>query len=100
MNVRPTLLIGILFLTTACSEDVRQARGFSLPEGDIVKGQQVFTAMHCNDCHLVGDISQASELQTPEFSIKLGGKVVSIKTYGDLVSSIRLRGRITYAQLQ
>lgn len=88
MKVRLTLAIGVLFLTTACSEDVRQARGFSLPEGDIERGQQVFTEMRCNDCHLVGDIAQGPEDQAPEFSIKLGGEVLSLKTYGDLVTSI------------
>jgi mono/diheme cytochrome c family protein len=81
-------MIVLLFSATACSEDRRQARGFSLPEGDVQKGQQVFTEMRCNDCHQVGDFTQASENQTPEFNIELGGKVQSIKTYGDLVTSI------------
>jgi hypothetical protein len=88
MKISLTLLAGTLILATACTEDARHARGFSLPEGDIEQGKQVFVEMRCNDCHFVGDIAQGTESQTPEFSIKLGGKVRTVKTYGDLVTSV------------
>ena len=88
MKINHILLAGALLMTTACTEDARQARGFSLPEGDIERGQRVFNEMQCNDCHLVGDIAQNSENQTLELSIELGGKVRSVKTYGELVTSI------------
>jgi hypothetical protein len=88
MKISFILSVGVLLLTTACTEDARQARGFSLPEGDIEDGRLAFIEMRCNNCHLVDDIAQQTENQAPEFSIKLGGKVRTIKTYGDLVTSI------------
>ncbi len=87
MKIRFTLLAGMLLMTAACTEDVRQAQGFSLPEGDLDTGRQVFVDLHCNDCHRVSDIAQET-VDQPPLSIELGGEVTRIKTYGELVTSI------------
>ena len=87
MKYRLLIMVGAFLFAAACNEDARQARGFSLPEGDIANGQQVFIDKRCNDCHVVGDVVQQAN-EEPEYSIKLGGKVASIQTYGDLVTSI------------
>lgn len=63
------------------------AKGFSLPPGDAAKGEQVFLSMQCLSCH------QLEGYERPEgtgdtLSVALGGKVQSLKTYAELVTSV------------
>ncbi|NND31181.1 MAG: c-type cytochrome [Saprospiraceae bacterium] len=64
-----------------------QAVGFSLPPGDLEDGKVAFTNLACNQCHSVEDIGWAGEEGT-DLHLQLGGQVVRLKTYGDLVTSI------------
>ncbi len=83
-----TLLIPLLMLA-GCDSGPKSPRGFSLPEGDPGAGQQVFVELQCNACHQMAGIEQlAGEEGKPKISVKLGGKVSKIKTYGELVTSI------------
>lgn len=79
-------LIGLMFLS-GCSEEVKQARGFSLPTGDVSAGEMVFLSMQCNSCHSLPGIEQQS-LDGQRISVELGGEVTRIKTYGELVTSV------------
>lgn len=81
------LYIFILFFVTivGCQPTAKSPQGFSLPEGDSVKGEWVFTKYQCISCHTIGGMQQ------PEFSemnIVLGGDTPLVKTYADLVTSI------------
>jgi hypothetical protein len=82
-----TVLMGTGLLLTGCQKSVESPRGFSLPAGDEVKGQQAFIDYGCINCHKVSGV-QAS--QTPAMStlIELGGKDTRVRTYGELVTSI------------
>lgn len=63
-----------------------QSRGFALPQGDKENGKEAFFELGCNHCHSAGEIPWIS---TPEnIRVPLGGQVQSIKTYGELVTSI------------
>lgn len=81
-----TLMAGALLLTAACTDDVREAQGFSLPEGDAARGQDVFVDMGCLACHTIDGLEQ--DAATAESSIKLGGQSGRVKTYGQLVTSV------------
>lgn len=78
----------ILFLIAACDPDAKAAKGFSLPEGDPAIGKNVFKAMQCNNCHSIEGVEQVALSEDQVISVKLGGQVTRIKTYGELVTSV------------
>ena len=94
-------LCSVLFvmMLTGCDEGPKSGRGFVLPDGDIDRGRTVFVELECNACDSVGNVKQrTTDLAENSISVKLGGKVTLIKTYGQLVTSIvnpshRLAGR-------
>jgi len=78
----------LIFLLTTCDFDPNSGRGFSLPEGNIDKGRTTFVELECNACHSVGDIERVAGRDGPDINVKLGGQVTTVKTYGDLVTSV------------
>ena len=78
----------LLFLLASCDIGPNSGRGFSLPEGSVDKGRATFVELECNTCHSVGDIERVAGREGPDIDIKLGGEVTTIKTYGDLVTSV------------
>lgn len=83
--------IGFLLLTLAalggCDRDMMSEKGFALPEGDAMAGRDAFLYMQCNQCHTIA----GEDLPTvPGFDpyVQLGGEVSTVKTYGELVTSI------------
>ena len=83
-----TPLFILVFLLASCDFGVNSGRGFSLPEGNVDKGRVTFLELECNACHSVGDIERVAGSEGPDINVKLGGRVTSIKTYGDLVTSV------------
>ena len=83
-----TPLLVLFFLLASCEFGPNSGRGFSLPEGDVEKGRTTFVELECNACHSVGDIERVAGSEGPDINVKLGGRVSSIKTYGDLVTSV------------
>lgn len=78
----------ILFLFSACSDNVNSSRGFTLPQGDAKKGKMVFLDHRCLACHTLTGLDDPSvKIILPE-PVVLGGKVTRIKTYADLVTSV------------
>ncbi len=88
-SLRPSmawvLFLSFFVLIMACQ---KEARGFVLPEGNIAEGKKMFSAMNCTDCHAVGDIPWAGSGENDYPEVKLGGDVTSLKTYGELVTSV------------
>lgn len=85
MNTWKTLLLfATLSFIAGCTPE---GRGFKLPDGDIESGKTTFTDLACNDCHSVADIGQSAGSDSG-LSIRLGGPTNSVKTYGELVTSI------------
>ncbi len=71
-----------------CGADRMSEKGFSLPEGDPVRGKDAFLYMHCHECHMIaGEELPRIELVDPPF-VELGGTVTRVKTYGELVTAI------------
>ena len=93
MNFLPTirdstwvlLLLSGFFLFMACRQE---SRGFVLPEGDIESGKQLFTTLYCTDCHSMAGIAWTGTEGTGAPQVKLGGDVTTLKSYGELVTSV------------
>ncbi|GAA3722872.1 hypothetical protein GCM10022421_34530 [Oceanisphaera sediminis] len=64
----------------------QSSKAFSLPPGDMAQGEQVFMDMQCLSCHIL-DGYERPEGEW-ELSVALGGKGKSLKTYGELVTSV------------
>ncbi|MEO9870621.1 hypothetical protein [Ekhidna sp.] len=77
-----TLLCGAL-LVSSCNE---QARGFALPEGEVLEGKVIYMKFSCNECHSISDIEWKGG--SDSLNIPLGGEVTNKKTYGGLVTSV------------
>lgn len=76
------------FLTgvVGCSPSPKSSKGFSLPDGNVLRGEETFVKLKCHACHTVSGVQLPAE--NKELSIALGGEVTQIKTYGELVTSI------------
>ena len=80
--------IAALIALGACEADRMSEKGFSLPEGNADRGRDAFIYMHCFECHRIdGEAFPKTPGAEPPF-VELGGKVSSVKTYGELVTSI------------
>ena len=81
-------LFVLFFLLASCDFGPNSGRGFSLPEGNVDKGRTTFVELECNACHSVGDIERVAGREGPDINIALGGQVTTVKTYGNLVTSV------------
>jgi len=70
---------------TSCQNE---SQGFVLPEGDVVEGKFVYTEMGCTRCHSIADIAWGGDDKFDDPNVQLGGDVSSVKTYGELVTSV------------
>jgi sulfur-oxidizing protein SoxX len=77
--------IGVL---TACDTGPKSARGFRLPDGDADKGQAIFIELECISCHRIDGLELPAPREPGPVTVILGGETQTIKTYGELVSSI------------
>jgi mono/diheme cytochrome c family protein len=73
---------------TACDTGPKSARGFRLPDGNADKGQEIFVELECNSCHQISGMELPAPPERGPVTVILGGEVQSIKTYGELVSSV------------
>jgi hypothetical protein len=76
-----------MLLLGGCDEDGIKVSGFVLPPGDAAKGEETFVALGCPACHTVfeSDIVQPDDA---DYSVQLGGKMLQVKHYGHLLTSI------------
>jgi len=85
------LALAVMFtavMLTGCDTGPKSSSGFSLPDGDARYGRAVFETLQCNACHIIDGIEQLGSDDKQGISVKLGGEVSSIKTYGELVTSV------------
>lgn len=81
----PLIIVSLI----SCDLGPESPKGFSLPEGNVEKGQLVFLKYQCLACHQVADMDAPEGMvDNPTFDIKLGGKSTKVKTYADLLTSI------------
>lgn len=84
----PYIIACLAVVAMSCSQGPESPRGFSLPEGDIDKGETVFLKYQCLSCHQLTGYRQVDIVDNPNFSIRLGGKSTQVKTYAELVTSV------------
>jgi L-cysteine S-thiosulfotransferase len=77
-----------LMLVVGCATDPKSGEGFTLPDGDVAKGQATFARLQCNACHIVSGVTFDEPGQTENPLFALGGETTRVRTYGDLVTSI------------
>lgn len=79
----------LLGLTAGCDSGPKSGRGFKFPEGDIGRGQAAFVRLNCYTCHQVDGVAGLpAPSVAPERVITLGGEVMRLKSYGDLVTAV------------
>lgn len=89
MNKYSILLLASVFISlTACDAGPDSPRGFSLPEGDLANGQQVFIKHQCLACHALKGVSDETVKLELEQAVQLGGESSRVNTYAELVTSI------------
>jgi len=81
--------LALLFIAAvaACSEEDTPVKGFVLPEGDSEQGKAAFLSLGCQQCHTVAD----SDIEQPDdapHEIQLGGRLIQVEHYGELLTSI------------
>jgi sulfur-oxidizing protein SoxX len=83
-----TPLLLLLLILASCDFGPNTGRGFSLPEGNVEAGRATFVELECNRCHSAGDIERVAGIEGSDLNVMLGGPITSVKTYGDLVTSV------------
>jgi len=72
----------------ACDSGPKSAKGFRLPDGDAVKGQEIFVELECISCHRISEMELPAPRSPGPVTVVLGGETQTVKTYGELVSSV------------
>ena len=81
-------IVAILFILTGCDGFLASSATFALPDGDIERGQALFSNLQCTACHNVEGLSLPSaEIERP-YNYTIGGKVSKVKSYEELVTSV------------
>jgi len=93
MYTRPgmALLFSLIIIAlTGCATEQSSERNFRFPiiMGDIDLGRTAFIELQCHQCHTVQGVDlHAWENESP-VTLELGGKIIYVKTYAELVTSI------------
>ena len=74
--------VSVMFLF-ACNQSANE---FALPPGDSDAGKAAFVDLGCNYCHTTSDVELKPSNQN--LNLKLGGTVVRVKTYAELVTAV------------
>lgn len=81
----------VLFTVMICAcgcAGPKSGKGFTLPDGDPRRGEQLFVELKCHECHSVSGIDLPDPEEARDPLVGLGGEVPRISTYGELVTSI------------
>ena len=62
--------------------------GFTLPTGDVERGQETFVRFRCYDCHRIPGVDLPVGEEPDQVVVELGGRLQRVKNYGDLVTAI------------
>ncbi|MDF2178593.1 c-type cytochrome [Aliiglaciecola sp. CAU 1673] len=76
------------FALTGCEQGKHASTGFSLPEGDAKRGEQVFLSYDCLACHTLAGYEDPERESLLPKRVPLGGDRTRITTYAELVTSV------------
>lgn len=89
MNKIKILVITVtLLIFSGCDTGPNSPKGFSLPEGNIVKGKEAFIKHQCLSCHALKGLDRENMPAELDKLIELGGGSATVTTYAELVTSI------------
>lgn len=92
MTDKPQISATALLVTAAvlmgCGQGAAPVKGFVLPEGDPEAGRLAFIELGCNRCHTVAGVELPAFERDRPYDIQLGGEVLRVRSYGDLLTSI------------
>lgn len=88
MKALLVIVLVALFASAGCSKGPQSMRNFRLPEGNSERGRTAFVALKCHECHTVAGIELPAPAGVRRKPLLLGGDVVRLRTYGDLLTSI------------
>lgn len=78
-----------LALLAGCDMGPKSGWGFVLPQGDVARGRKAFVEMKCCTCHRVDGVADLpAPTVAPGKVVLLGGEVIRLRTYGDLVTAV------------
>ncbi|BFM11049.1 hypothetical protein R50072_12020 [Simiduia litorea] len=105
MTVKKLVVFALIGMLFGCDTGPSSPLGFSLPMGDIAKGEVVFNKYQCIACHSLEGHEQESVAKELNKPVALGGKSTRIMTYATLVTSIinpshKIAGRYNADNLQ
>ena len=78
----------LILVMASCSYGPDSPKGFSLPKGDIAKGEKVFMQYKCQACHALKGYEDDSLIKEFDMLVPLGGSSAMVKTYAQLVTSV------------
>ena len=81
-------VICVICAIPGCEQERTSGVGLSLPQGDIENGRLAFIDLGCNKCHKVNGVEMPEYVGETSVTLNLGGEVLKVKTYGELVTSI------------
>ncbi len=87
------LLLGLLLIITVallvgCEPEPRSGYGMVLPAGDVAAGRDVFLRFGCHECHSVAGVELPAWTPEQPMDVELGGRIIKVKTYGELITSV------------
>lgn len=89
MNIKLIICISAVTLTlAACSQGPDSPKGFSLPQGDVAKGEAAFMKYECLACHTLQGYTDDSISKEFDKPVQLGGTSSMVTSYAQLVTSI------------
>lgn len=78
-----------LALLAGCDSGPKSGRGFVFPEGNVARGQKAFVDLKCHECHRVEGVAELpAPTMSPEKVVLLGGEVLTLRSYGELVTAV------------
>lgn len=78
----------LLLVLGGCDRQGEGVRGFVLPAGNVEAGRLAFVSLGCHQCHLVAGVDLPEFVGDNRYEITLGGKVLKVRSYGDLLTAV------------
>jgi hypothetical protein len=77
-------MLPVIFLVGCAAKN----EGYTLPAGDVERGQAAFVKFRCYDCHHIPGMNLPPAEEPDQVLVRLGGEVDRPKSYADLVTGI------------
>ncbi len=76
------------FVVAACEPAAEPVDVYVPPSGDATRGKEVFLKYGCYNCHSIPGVELPERTVEPPMVFALGGRIHSVRGYGDLITSV------------